>query len=67
VLEPKTDAPIVVRWRILARDYAARPALVDRGSSWRILVLREPAYISLTDRRHIRTRFSVSTLEIAMT
>lgn len=67
MLEPETDDPILVRWRILARDYAARPALVDRGSSWWIDVLREPAYISLIDRRHIRTRFSVPTLENSMT
>jgi hypothetical protein len=67
MLEPKTDDPILVRWRILARDYAARPALVDRGSSGWINVLREPAYISLIDRRHIRTRFSVPTWENSMT
>jgi hypothetical protein len=31
----KTDDPNLVRWRILVRGYAARPALVDRGSSRR--------------------------------
>ena len=38
----------MVRWRILARDYAARPALVDRGSSWWMNCLaNQPAYISV--------------------
>jgi hypothetical protein len=64
-MEPKTDDPILLRWRILARDYAARPALVDPGSSgWmNCLAVRIHAYISLIDRCHIRTRFSVPALE----
>jgi len=64
-LEPKADDPILVRWRILARDYAARPAFVDRGSSPadELSCGNQPAYISVIDRRHIRTRFSVPAME----
>jgi len=40
-----------------------QPARVDRGSSRRKVVLREPAYISLIHRRHTRTRSSVSVLK----